>query len=629
MNKEMLKKDFYEEVNKKWLQETTIPNDKPAINSFQILADDIEKLLMKDLQAMSEEKITLSNSCETEMVKLYKIGSDFEKRDNEGFDPIRSYVKQIDSIDSVEKLLNFIKTETKYGTDLPIEFGVSSDMKNANKYILYLSMPSLFLPDKTYYDTEKGKNLIATLKDTIVELLKEYGYSDDDSVNIFESSLAFDLLISKYSLSAEESSDYTVYYNPLSLEDVDKLSKNFSVLEIINSVLTLKSNKVIIANKHYFDNIDNIINEENINIIKDWIKVNFIFKSTGYLSEKIRVIASKYTLALTGASEIRVKEKNLYSQVAGSFSHVLGNYYALKYHGNEVKEDVLEMIRNIISVYNERLTNNKWLKKETIAQAIKKLNKIETLIGFPDKIYDVYYKLIINKETYFENMMEISRIFREESLQKEGSDIDKTKWSISANVVNAYYHPFNNLICFPAAILQEPFYSINQSKEANYGAIGAVIAHEISHAFDSNGAKFDEFGNMNNWWDEEDFEKFNQLKNSMIQLWDNLSLNGKKINGTLTVSENIADLGGLTCALECIKRLNLTKFDEFFYSWAKIWRGHYRSDYLDLLINIDVHSPAKLRANITPRHLKEFYTTFDIKSGDEMYLDEESRIEIY
>ena len=312
------------------------------------------------------------------------------------------------------------------------------------------------------------------------------------------------------------------------------------------------------------------------------------------------------------------------------FSQVIGDYYGKKYFGDKARQDVREMVEAMIQVYQNRLKANTWLTPETIDLAIKKLDALDIFVGYPDTYPAIFTQLKVDEDaSFYANTATFTRQFNERDFARWNKDVDRSEWGMSAATVNAYFHPNHNLICFPAAILQAPFYSVNQSRSENYGGIGAVIAHEVSHAFDNNGAKFDAQGNMNNWWTEADLEAFDQRAQAMIKQWDGIEFAGGKVNGKLTVSENIADGGGLTAALEATKQEDDANLAEFFINWARIWSLKARPEYQQLLLSIDVHSPAELRANIQVRNMDEFYETFDVKEGDKMYFAPEDRVVIW
>ncbi len=291
------------------------------------------------------------------------------------------------------------------------------------------------------------------------------------------------------------------------------------------------------------------------------------------------------------------------------------------------------MVVKMIGVYEKRLQNNDWLSESTKEKAIIKLKALGIHVGYPDKINPLFSKFkVTTKEdggTLFENTEKINRLIAEDNMNKWHKPVDRSLWGMSANMVNAYYSPTENQIVFPAAILQAPFYSLKQSSSENFGGIGAVMAHEISHAFDNNGSNFDEHGNLANWWTKEDHEYFGKLAENMIKEFDGIEFAGQKVNGKLTVSENIADAGGLSCAEEAAKGEDDCNLREFFINWARIWRNKSTEQIKQLLLSIDVHAPSELRATVQVKNLDDFYTTFNVTEKDKMYLKPADRVQIW
>ena len=288
------------------------------------------------------------------------------------------------------------------------------------------------------------------------------------------------------------------------------------------------------------------------------------------------------------------------------------------------------MVKRIIETYQKRIKNNTFLEPQTKDKAILKLSKINLKIGYPDKVDEIYSKLKVNDEdSYFEASLKLRKVLIEDDLNKLLKPVDKSKWAMPGHLVNACYDPSRNDITFPAAILQKPFYSLSQSYSENLSGIGAVIGHEISHAFDNNGAHFDEDGNMNNWWTDKDLKAFEELTKKMIKQWDGIEFAGMKLNGELVVSENIADNGGMAVTIEIMHETPNTNFEEYFKNWARIWCQKAKIEYTQYLLQNDVHSPVKLRTNMQIRNFKEWYDTFDVKESDKLYLKEEDRIIIW
>lgn len=625
-----IKDDLFLAVNGLDLQSMEIPDDKPMYGNFIRIDEDVERTLMNDIVKMKDGNLPLTNTYQKEMIAFYKQAMDYTRKEKESWDPFRPYIKKIESLKDFKELVDF--STKNILVSFPINLSVSSDMKNATTNTVYVSGANTFLPDKTYYEEThpNGALLLNVAKEQVRSLLLDYGYPQQEAEEMIEEAFYFDRQFKDYTKTSIERSNYAESYNPRSIEEVEAYSSHMSLKTWISTILNQDVMEVIVENPNYFEHLNEFFHPNNFKAIQSWMIVCEFLSVGALLSEDIREKSSVYTKALTGNTAISTKEKHAYRLVSSTFKDVLGDYYGKTYFGQEAKKDVEDMVARIIDTYRKRLSRNTWLSKETIEKAITKLNKIEVLIGYPSEIDKVYSHVHVDEtKSFYENYMHIREVFELHQLAQYKKPVDRSKWEMGAHDVNAYYHPFNNLICFPAGILQSPFYSLSQGDSKNYGGIGAVIAHEISHAFDNNGAKFDEFGNLNNWWKEEDFNVFHQKAQQMIDLWNTFTTADGKVSGELTVSENIADLGGLACALESLKQKEGYCLKDFFTNWARVWCLKVRPEFAQLLLQMDVHAPASLRANITPRHFDEFYQTFEVTSEHQMYLKPEHRITIW
>ena len=323
-------------------------------------------------------------------------------------------------------------------------------------------------------------------------------------------------------------------------------------------------------------------------------------------------------------------EKFAYQLASGMYSEPVGLYYGQKYFGEEAKKDITEIVYQIIDTYKTRIQDNEILGEETKKKAILKLSKIGVKMGYPDKVLDIYDELVFDeKKSLLEIVLKLSEIKKLDNLALLKKPTNPLKWAMPGHMVNACYDPFVNDITFPAAILQAPFYSINQTRSENLGGIGAVIGHEISHAFDSNGAKCDENGNINNWWTKDDMKRFNVKIKQMIKQFDGIELPWGKVNGKFIVSENMADNGGMAVTLDIMSKTSNCSYKEYFENWAKIWCLKAKPEYLQLLLNLDVHGPNILRANMPPRNFSEWYEAFNVKKTDKMYIAPSKRVVIW
>ncbi|MDD1401842.1 M13 family peptidase [Limosilactobacillus reuteri] len=632
VNNELIKDDLYEAVNGEWLKTAKIPDDKPATGGFNDLVDDIDKQLMDDFDAYAEGKEKSEDSRFNEMIKLYRLAKKFDWRKKVGPQPLKRMLASVENLNSYEDYQSQWKNWILAGMPSPISFDIDADMKNATVYALFASSPSLILPDKSYYEAEKKAQhdqLLQLWSSMVEALMDKLGYSKEEAKKIIDDAIKFDALLAPNVKSAEEAADYSKMYNPQTVAELAGATDQLDIAAIIKQLVGEEPEKVIVTEPEYFKALNKIL-QDNFELFKNWALIRVIRENASYLDDEMREINGRYGRALSGSKKPVSQRKFAFYLARDMFSQVAGDYYGKKYFGPQAKADVHHMVEQMIKVYKGRLTNNQWLSKDTRDKAILKLDKLGIQVGYPDKIPALYDQFKVDEEeSLIANLNQLIVTANKELFSRWNTPVDRMRWEMSAATVNAYYHPFKNIIVFPAAILQAPFYSLKQSSSQNYGGIGAVIAHEISHAFDNNGSLFDEFGNLNNWWTDEDSAHFKQLAQKMIDEFDGIPFAGQKVNGKLTVSENIADAGGLSCALEAAKTEADFNAQEFFINWATIWRMKATEQYMQLLLSIDVHAPQKLRANIQAENLDDFYTVFDIKPGDEMYRAPEDRVHIW
>ena len=632
VNNELIKDDLYEAVNGEWLKTAKIPDDKPATGGFNDLVDEIDKQLMDDFDAYAEGKEKSEDSRFNEMIKLYRLAKKFDWRKKVGPQPLKRMLASVENLNSYEDYQSQWKNWILAGMPSPISFDIDADMKNATVYALFASSPSLILPDKSYYEAEKKAQhdqLLQLWSSMVEALMDKLGYSKEEAKKMINDAIKFDALLAPNVKSAEEAADYSKMYNPQTVAELASATDQLDIAAIIKQLVGEEPEKVIVTEPEYFKALNKIL-QDNFELFKNWALIRVIRENASYLDDEMREINGRYGRALSGSKKPVSQRKFAFYLARDMFSQVAGDYYGKKYFGPQAKADVHHMVEQMIKVYKGRLTNNQWLSKDTRDKAILKLDKLGIQVGYPDKIPALYDQFKVDEEeSLIANLNQLTVTANKELFSRWNKPVDRMRWEMSAATVNAYYHPFKNIIVFPAAILQAPFYSLKQSSSQNYGGIGAVIAHEISHAFDNNGSLFDEFGNLNNWWTDEDSAHFKQLAQKMIDEFDGIPFAGQRVNGKLTVSENIADAGGLSCALEAAKTEADFNAQEFFINWATIWRMKATEQYMQLLLSIDVHAPQKLRANIQAENLDDFYTAFDIKPGDEMYRAPEDRVHIW
>lgn len=629
-----LKDDFYEAVNAEWLAQAQIPSDAPEVSVFSEMGDQVQEILKADFEAMLDGEMDVPEDL-VDFIELYRLASDYETRDALGAEPLKPYIERIEAIDDMDALRESLPEMILDGLPLPFTLGVMADLADASVNALYMGPCSLFLSVKDYYLDDATRTALQGVYGQMSQaLLVMAGKTEEEAEEIVSQALAFDESLAAYNRTAQESSDTTASYNPQPLAELDGQVENFDLTALLGALMEDVPETVVVTDPIYFEALDELVNDETFPQMKSWMLVATVNAMAPYLSDDFRVQASAYSLALSGATEPVSAEEAAYNAAMGIFGEDVGIYYGKTYFGEEARQDVQAMVEQIVAVYKQRLTENEWLSDETREMAIRKLDSMSIHVGYPDQAAPMYdlFKTVPASEgsTLMENMAAFTRVSMEYNLGLCGEPVDRNQWPLTADTVNAMYTLTNNSINFPAAILQEPFYSLEQSTSANYGALGAVIAHEISHAFDPNGSKFDENGSLANWWAEEDLAKFDELSQAMIEEFDGLPFAGGTVNGTLTVTENVADAGGLSCALEALKLVEEEPdLEAFFTSWAKAWRNKSTEAYMNLKLTMDVHAPSKLRCNIQVQNIDDFFTTFGIEEGDGMYRAPEDRVSIW
>ena len=633
MEKVRIQDDLYNYVNGEWIEKAVIPADKARTGGFSDLDQGVEKILMQDFKDFSEGKLTTDVEKMDDAIKLYKKILDVKRRNEEGIKPVLKTLELIDSLKDIKDLNDNIETFVENGISFPFYYGVDTDMQDATKHAFALIGPQIILPDTTYYadGNEMGEKLLAVYKDMALKILAYSPLSKEDQEKYIENTLAFDRLVSKSVKSQLEWANYVTMYNPKSIEEVSSDLAPFDFKKLLNCLYPdQKLDKVIVYDPRAIKEFKNYYNEETFGLFKNWLYVKTLIFASKYLSEDLYELSSIYQKAMTGIAASPSLEKRAYLLTSQCYSQPIGMYYGKKYFGEEAKKDVVNLVKKIIETYKIRMKKNTFLEEATKEKAIEKLSTIEIKMGYPDFIPEIYNKIVIGDEaSLYETIMNNQKIVEKDNRDKLFKKVDRKEWVMPGHMVNACYNPSMNDITFPAAILQKPFYSINQKVEENLGGIGAVIGHEISHAFDNNGAHFDAYGNLANWWSEKDFKAFEKLTEDMVQQWDGIEVHGGKVNGKLVVSENIADNGGMGVTIEIMHTLKNPDFKAYFINWARIWCMKARPEYLQTLLNTDVHSPAMLRANMQVRNFNEWYETFDVKDTDKMYIEEGKRISIW
>ncbi|MBP5343161.1 M13 family metallopeptidase [bacterium] len=632
MKKVRIQDDLYTYVNQEWLESAVIPDDKPTTGGFAVLADGVEKLMMDEFKNLTKENNYPSEHMKY-ACKLYSKVLNTKKRNKDGIKPALKTLQKIQKLNTVSDLNKKIKELVIENLPLPFTFSIDVDMKDADKHAIFIQGPSVILPDTTFYKEgmeERKAMLLGFYKNMLEGLLSFAELSKEEIDTYIADTFAFDELIAKYVKSNEEWSEYAKMYNPYKLSKVNSLLKPIKFKKLVASLYETVPEKIIVTEPRYFLNFKEVFNEETFTLYKHWAYTKQLVKDSAYLSEELREIGTSYRRAISGIKVMPSVEKYAYQVASNFYTQPVGLYYALKYFGEEAKKDVTEMVSEIIEAYKERVKNSDILADSTKEKAILKLSTMKVKMGYPDKIDSIFDKFVFeDKDSLYKAVSTIRKEYRLDELSNLTKEVDRGKWYMPGHLVNASYNPSSNDITFPAAILQAPFYSIKQTRSQNLGGIGAVIGHEISHAFDNNGALFDEKGNLNNWWTKEDFKKFNSRTKAMIKQFDGIELPWGKVNGSFIVSENIADNGGVAVTLHVMKKMDNPNYSEYFTNWAKVWCLKAKEEYLKLLLAMDVHGPAILRANMPPKNFEEWYDTFNVTKKDKMYIAPSKRVVIW
>ena len=624
--------DLYLYVNGKTLDQLVIPDDKPVAGGFSELADGVEKIMMEEFETMSANK-SYPNEFLKRACELYAIAKDADRKARHGITPALNRLAILDEIKNLNDFSRLYKTLSLTGIPTPLNISVDTDMKNTKQHLVYIQGAGVILPDASYYKPEMAaqkEQILGIWTNVAKAVMAKTNLSVEDQEKFVTDALAFDEILGGLVKTSEEWSRYIEMYNPM---DESKAAEMLSTLDfgrILNDLFGRVPETIVVTEPRFFGEFAKVLNTDTLDLYKHWAYVTGLISACNFLSEELRDMGGMYMRALTGVAKMQSIEKFAYHLASGMYSEPVGIYYGDKYFGEAAKKDITEIVYQIIDTYKERIKTNEILGEQTKEKAILKLSTMGVKMGYPDKARAIYDKLIFNADDSLLDIMLSLKAIRElETLAKLDRPTEPENWQMPGHMVNACYDPFVNDITFPAAILQAPFYSLSQTRSQNLGGIGGVIGHEISHAFDSNGAKCDEHGNINNWWTEDDFKRFDKKVQNMIAQFDGIELPQGKVNGAFIVSENMADNGGMSVTLDIMSKTEGVSYEEYFENWARVWCQKARPEYAQMLLSVDVHGPCMLRANMPPRNFKEWYETFGVKDTDQMYLAPEKRIVIW
>lgn len=634
--------DFYNYVNGTWMKTAKIPSDKPTWGSFNKLAEDTDNNSMKILHSLLKDKFA-EGSEGKKIQDLYASYMDLKKRNADGIKPIQHALTQIDAIKNLNDLQKYLDQATKDGDNILYGWGVEADLKNSKMNAVYLGDPSLGL-GRDYYQKVNDKNTetLAEYEKYIASMLEAIG--EKNAKKSAAEILNFEKSIAKTYLTNEQIRDANLSYNPKTMAELSQLVKNVNLPAYLKNV-GVNTDKVIVGEIGFYKKFDSFINQENLPVIKEYFKFHLVNGGASYLSENLDLLKFNfYSKYLRGQQEQRALDKRGFQLIDGALGEAFGKLYVEKYFPAEDKAKMVELIDYLKKSFAQHIQNLSWMSNTTKAKAMEKLNKFTVKVAYPDKWKD-YSKLkitsIADGGSLYQNLLNINEWQYNKDLEKIGKPVDKEKWEMTPQTVNAYYNPLNNEIVFPAAILQPPFFNPQADAAVNFGGIGAVIGHEMTHGFDDQGAQFDADGNLIDWWTPEDKVNFQKVTKALAAQFDKYEpVKGVFVNGTFTNGENIADLGGVNIAYDALqmylkdhkdpgKISGFTQDQRFFMSWATVWRTLSSEKYMINQVKTDPHSPGYFRSFAPLTNTDAFYKAFDVKPGDKLYKKPEDRIKIW
>lgn len=626
-----LEDDFYEAVNYNVIQSWNIPDNKVKYNNFVAIEENNEKIIEDIVLEIYKAEPDKTDLDKYNIYALYETANDYAKRNESGYGTVNSVISSIDSAVTINDLLKISNDfGKKYGLNLLIMINVTADLKDSTKY--KYKYDAAFGLIKEYWNAADQIQVTA-FKEYLEKLWVISGKSEAEAKEIVTNVTNMMKNIAELSLSIEENYNPELVYNLKTLQELTAYFNNQYTADEIMALLNITNNQetFIVSNVKSAEKMAEYLTAENLDLIKNYMKSNIFFYLGDYTSEEILNHYIEYYKKTKSINEYSIDNKTK-KDVEETLSYEIGRIYAGKYFSSEVKQDIENIIEEIKGIYEKRLNNASWLSSETKQRAVLKLQMMKTVSGYdesklwPQDIYKYTLKSKSEGGIFIDNILETEAkkyeyLFNEAGL---GNPVNYNIHKTPPQTVNAYYYPSENSITILAGILQEPFYNINNSAEEKLGSIGAVIAHEITHAFDSNGSLYDENGNYFNWWQQADRDNFTALTNKVVEYYNGFKLDNNSINGTLTLSENIADLGAVSCITEYAKNNNYD-LKEVYRSYGKMWAEKIRPEALVNQILTDVHSPAKIRVNAVLSATDDFYEVYNIKEGDGMFKSKDLR----
>ena len=631
--------DFNAYVNGAWVAKTEIPADKASYGVGYIVHEESQANIKAIIDESASGKFS-QGSDEQKVGDLYYSYTDREKRNQLAATPLENEFKKIAAISNYDELAVYFAAANKLGYGTPFSLGQYVDFKNPDSYMMYTWQAGLGLPDREYYFTEgeKSANIRAKYLSHIEKMLTLSGLKD--AAQAAKTIMALEVRLAAEHMKKEQTRDMVALYNKIPLAELKNIMPDFNWQGYLTEAGISDIDGLVITQLDYQKALNNIIMATDI---KDWqlfLQWGVINANSTSLSQAIDdEHFDFYSKTLRGIEAPLPDWRRGVSLVNNHLGEVVGKVYVKRHFPPEAKEKMLTLVNNLLAAYEDSIKQLDWMSAETKLQALDKLSKFTPKIGYPD-IWKDYSALSIKRDDLVGNIERANLVVYQQNLAKQKGPVQKHEWNMTPQTVNAYYNPPMNEIVFPAGILQPPYFDLNAESAVNYGAIGAVIGHEIGHGFDDSGATFDGDGVLRNWWTDKDKAMFKQRTNQLVAQYDGFKVfDDLHVNGTFTLGENIGDLGGLSIALAAYKNSlkgkkspvmdGFTGEQRVFLAWGKSWQKVMRDEALRVQVNTDPHSPAQFRVNGVVRNVPEFYALFDVKEGDALYLPPNERVKIW
>lgn len=636
--------DFYNYVNGSWMKNTEIPDDRTSWGGFSVLRKATDADVLEILAEAEKSGKYTAGTDQAKALAIYNTKLDTVARNKAGLTPLQPALDAIAGVTNLNELQTVLATNPAVSSPF-LSIGAGADLNDSSMNTVYLGANSLGLPDRDYYLLEDGKSKEIRVEYVkhISRMLQMLGDTEADATAAADKILAMETALATPRLDKVESRDARNFNNPRSVAQADEMLTSIDLKKMIADLGIKKDfDTLLVTQLKYTEALDTFLKKTSLEDIKTLVRWDTFNSSAGRLSTEIETANWEfYSKYLSGAKKQRPADERALATVNGSVGEALGQLYVDAKFPPEAKAKAETMIANVIDAYKSRIQKLDWMGEETKEKAIEKLDKFTVKIAYPDKWEDYSTMDVAADKTYFENMTAVGKWGQLKNYDEIGEPVDKSKWGMSPQTVNAYFNPLNNEIVFPAAILQPPFYNYTADEAVNYGGIGAVIGHEISHAFDDSGSRFDADGNLKNWWTAEDLEAFTTRGNALAEQYSAVEvLDSVYVNGKFTLGENIGDLGGVLGAYDGLQKYyaengrpenidGFTPEQRFFMSWATVWRTKSRDEALRTQVKTDPHSPGMVRAVQPLLNVDAFYEAFDIKEGDANYLAPEKRVRIW